>query len=166
MYLMLPVSVDCQFLIAPSVFSNVYSLKQPFSFSFKSASSKWYTTPKHLNYNEVTWYNFLAVATFWCYLLEVSFEQANIIGVQWPFFECHPFLFWGFIHFAREWSVNEQLCTFIWYLVFTSLPYFTNVFILVSLLVLRHLINGIYLEIIFVLFSQQKQVELLLWENQ
>jgi hypothetical protein len=37
---------------------------------------------------------------------------------------------------------------------------------LVSLLVLRHLINDIYLEIIFVLFSQQKQAELLLRENQ
>ena len=37
-YLMLPVSLDCQFLIAPSVFSHVYLLKQPFNFSFKSAS--------------------------------------------------------------------------------------------------------------------------------
>jgi hypothetical protein len=37
---------------------------------------------------------------------------------------------------------------------------------LVSLLVLRHLINDIELEIIFVLFCQQKQAELLLRENQ
>jgi hypothetical protein len=123
-YLMLPVSLDCQFLIAPSVFSNVYLLKQPFNFSFKSASSKWYTTQKHLNYNEITWYKFLATVTFWCYLFEISFEQANIIGVQWPFFECHTLFVLGIYTFCKR--VKCQWATLYFYLILGF--YFTPLF--------------------------------------